>query len=147
MMETQKHDFRKSLAPLTSQICEKAKVTILLDYFCGKSPVWTAINVGHKMKVQGYDPKVERFKESPLAAQMVFCALDKEEMQESDVDDLLNELEMLTGAVCLLAVGESERMPEWWMCKAMNKFEIQTFQRTEDGFYMILYPNAPLVLS
>jgi hypothetical protein len=140
-------DFRAQLAPLASQICDKAKVTIFLDYLCGKTPVMTSLKVGHNMKVQCYDPKVERFKESPLAAQMVFCALPEDDLSETAAEDMIAELEMLTGAVCLLAVGESERLPEWWIYKVVPKFEIQTFQRVDGGFYMILYPNALQVLA
>lgn len=140
-------DFRGKLAPLASQICDRAKVTIFLDYLCGKSPIMTSLKVGHNMKVQCYDPKVERFKEPALAAQMVFCALPQDDLSETQVEDMISELEMLTGAVCLLAVGETERLPEWWMLKAMPKFELQTFQRIEGGFYMILYPNAAQVLA
>lgn len=146
-METeQRPDFRARLAPLASQICDKAGVKIFLDYLCGKSPIMTKLKVQHNMKVQCYDPKIERFKEAALAAQMVFCALPEEDLTEAEVDDLISELEMLTGAVCLLAVGESERLPEWWFLKATAKFEVQTFQRVEGGFYMILYPNAAQVL-
>lgn len=147
-METESRpDLRGQLAPLASQICDRAKVTIFLDYLCGKSPIMTKLKVGHPMKVQCYDPKVERFKPAPLAAQMVFCALDEEDLTEMEVDDMLSELELLTGAVCLLAVGESEKLPEWWFVKATNKFEVQTFQRVDGGFYMILYPNAAQVLA
>lgn len=141
-----RRDFRAQLAPLASQICDKAKVTIFLDYLCGKNPIMSRLQVQHMMKVQCYDPGVERFKDTPLGAQMVFCALPEEDLSDIEVDDLISELEMLTGAVCLLAVGESERLPEWWICRAMPKFEIQTFQRVEGGFYMILYPNAAQVL-
>lgn len=140
-------DFRSKLVPLASQICDRAKVTIFLDYLCGKRPVMTDLTVSHMMKVQCYDPKVERFKDAPLAAQMVFCALEKDELSEAEVDDMIAELELLTGAVCLLAIGESGRLPEWWIYKAIVKFELQTFQRVDGGFYMILYPNGAQVLA
>lgn len=147
MQSAPQPDLRKKLAPLASQICERAKVTLLLDYLCGKNPIMSSLKVSHDMKIQCYDPQIERFKHAPLAAQMVVCALEEDELTEAGVDDMISELELLTGAVCLLSVGKSERLPEWWLFKAMAKFELQTFQRIEEGFYMILYPNAASVLK
>ena len=139
--------FREQFAGIASQICEKGGVTIFLDYLCGKAPIMTSLKVGHNMKVQCYDPKVERFKAAPLAAQMVFCALEKEELQDTDLADMLVELDLLTGAVLFLAVGESSRTPEEWISLVVDRFELQTFQRVDGGFYMILYPIVGKVLA
>ena len=136
---TEKPDFRATLAPLVSQICNRIGVMQILDYRCGASPIMNSLKVGHNMRIQCYDPQIDRFKAAPLAADLVFYAPDSE-----PDDETLDEIEMLTGAVCVFAL--QTEVPEPWIHRLADKFDLHTYQRIEGGFYAILYckPNIHL---
>ena len=132
-------DFRVKLAPLVSQICNRLGITHLLDYYCGEDPIMVHLKVNQKMKIQCYDPKVERFKESALAGELVFYAPEVE--PELSVID---EVELLTGVVCVFAIQTEDA--DKWVLPLVEKYEMQTFQRIDGGFYAILYckPNIKI---
>lgn len=132
-------DFRLSLAPLVSQICNRLGVTQVLDFHCGDTPIMTALKVDHAMKIQCYDPNVKRFEASPLAAELVFYAPNHE-----PVEAIIDEAELLTGVVCVFALETEES--ESWLVKLIEKFEVQTYQRINGGFYAICYckPNIKI---
>lgn len=129
-------DFRKKLAPLLSQVCGKLGVTQLLDYHCGNDPIMAYLSVGHKMKIQCYDPNIERFKPAALAAELVFFSPESEPDLSS-----IQDVELLTGVVAIFAIQTED--PEKWVSPLIDVFEMQTFQRIDGGFYAILYckPN------
>lgn len=135
-------EFRAKLAPLVSQICNKLGVTHLLDFHCGSDPIMIHLNVNQKMKVQCYDPKVDRFKEAALAGELVFYCPDVE-----PEFSILDEIEMLTGVVCVFSLQTED--PDKWLLPVIEKYEIQTFQRVDGGFYMILYckPNIKIEVN
>lgn len=133
------NDFRAKLAPLVSQICNKIDVKHMLDFHCGNEPLMVHLKVNHKMKIQCYDPKVERFKESALAGELVFYS------PETEPDfSIIDEVELLTGAVCVFALQTEDC--EKWINPLLEKFELQTYQRIDGGFYAILYckPNIKI---
>jgi len=131
-LKKQQPDFRLTLAPLVSQICNKLDIQHVLDFHCGNNPIMTALRVNHKMKIQCYDPLVERFKEPPLASELVFYAPENE-----PVEALIDEAELLTRAVCVFALETDD--PESWLQTLLKKFDVQTYQRINGGFYAILY--------
>jgi hypothetical protein len=135
-------EFRKSLAPLVSQVCNRLGITHLLDFHCGDDPIMVHLKVNQKMKIQCYDPKVERFKETALAGELVFYSPEV----TPDVS-ILDEVESLTGVVCVLAL--KTETPEEWILPMLEKYELQTFQRINEGFYAILYckPNIKIETS
>lgn len=132
--------FRSTLAPLVSQVCNRLGITQLLDFHCGNDPIMSMLRVDHKMRIQCYDPLVERFKASPLAAELVFYAPVNEPHEA-----IIDEAELLTGVVCIFAL-ETEDC-ESWVPRLMEKFELQTYQRVDGGFYAILYCRPDVKLA
>lgn len=132
-------EFRIKLAPLVSQICNRLGITHVLDYYCGNEPIMKHLKVNQKMRIQCYDPNIERFKESALAGELVFYSPEIE--PELSVID---EVELLTGVVCVFAIQTEEA--DKWILPLIEKYELQTFQRIDGGFYAILYckPNIKI---
>lgn len=148
-------------APLVSEICNKLEVQHLLDWGCGKGRLFQNIKVDHKMKLQAYDPAVERFSTSPVPAEMVTCIDVLEHIEPELLDDTLDELASLTEAVAFLTIHTgpavkvlsdgrnahlTQQPMEWWLPKLWERFDIQTVQVTGDhAFYVIGYAKPQLI--
>lgn len=67
------------------------------------------------------------------------------------IDDHLDKLKALTSSVGFFYAriptpedideGDIDQPPDWWIRKIMERFDIQTFQRLPDGFYVVVYPK------
>lgn len=149
-------------APLVSQIVNKLRVTELLDYGCGKNTSLVKnLKAGHELTIQCYDPGVPEFAGEPMPMQMVACVDVLEHIEPECLDDVLDDLQRCTQVIGFFTVSTIpaektlsdgrnahliQQPPEWWIPKFMERFEIQTFQRTEGGFYVIVYAlPKPLV--
>lgn len=150
-----------SYAPLVSQIINKIGVTELLDYGAGKGRLAQSLKIGHKVKIQMYDPGVPEFAGDPIPMQMCVCIDVLEHIEPECLDEVLDDLKRCTGTVGFftVATGPAEKTlsdgrnahliqepAEWWLPKFLERFELQTFQRTSAGFYVIVYAlPEPLV--
>lgn len=146
-------------APLVAQIIERLEVTELLDYGCGHNlSLLKGLNgkVGHRFTYAAYDPGVAKYAGAPKAAQMVTCIDVLEHIEPLLVANVMDHLQALTKEVGFYTVhtGPAAKMlpdgrnahlvqqpPEWWLPQLMERFDVQTFQRIEDGFYVIVYPK------
>lgn len=151
-------------APIVAQIIEKLQVTDLLDYGCGKMRLFEALKgkVGHKMRLQAYDPGIESLSERPVPASMVTCIDVLEHIEPDCLGEVLDDLEAMTMFVGFFSVncepaqktlpdGRNAHLiqepPEWWLPKIMSRFELHTFQVVPSGFYVIVYKREQLVIS
>lgn len=147
-------------APLVSQIITRLKVTELLDYGAGKGRLMRALRVPHQLKVQCYDPGVPEWSGEPIPMQMCSCIDVLEHVEPEHLDSVLDDLKRCTGVVGFFTVhtGPAQKFlsdgrnahliqqpPEFWLPKFVARFELQTFQRTEEGFYVICYSKPVLV--
>lgn len=147
-------------APLVSQIITRLGVTELLDYGAGKGRLMRALRVPQQMKVQCYDPGVPEWADPPIPMQMCACIDVLEHIEPEYLESVLDDLKRVTGVVGFFTVhcGPAKKFlsdgrnahltqqpPEWWLPKFVERFEIQTFQRTEEGFYVICYAKPVLV--
>lgn len=67
------------------------------------------------------------------------------------LDDNLDRLKALTNVVGFfyariptsedVDTGDIDQPSEWWLKKIMERFDVQTFQRLPDGFYVVVYPK------
>lgn len=149
--------------PLVSEICNKLEIDHLLDYGCARCGLFRALKVNHRMKLQGYDPGIEEYASPPVPAQMVTCLDVLEHVEPDSIDDVLDDLQRLTELVGLFSVctgpalktlpdGRNahilQRPPEWWLPKFMERFDLQTFQRTnENSFHVIVYAKPRAIES
>ena len=145
-------------APLVNEIIEKFGVTHLLDYGCG-SQLSLAKNLKslHKLTYQCYDPAVEKFSATPVAAQMVACIDVLEHIEPEFLDAVLDDLKRLTEGVLFATIatgpagktlsdGRNAHLIQepisWWMPKLFERFDVQTMTRTEHGFIVVAFANA-----
>lgn len=151
-------------APLVTQIINKLEIKDLLDYGCGKMRLFEAFrgHVNHKMTLQAYDPAIPERATRPVPSNMVTCIDVLEHIEPDFLDAVLDDLKDLTlfvgffsvhcgPAMKVLPDGRNAHLiqepPEWWLPKFIDRFELQTFQRVPNGFYVIVYNKQQLVLS
>jgi hypothetical protein len=144
---------------LVSEIMTRLNITELLDYGCGHNlSLFKAIKTTHKFRYQAYDPGVQEYAKDPIPSQMVACIDVLEHIEPDLIDNVLDDLAKLTEQVGLFTVhtgpaGKTlpdgrnahliQESPEWWLAKLLPRFDLQTFQRIESGFYVIVYPGEP----
>jgi hypothetical protein len=149
-------------APTVAKIINNLGVTHVLDYGCAKNcNLMKTINEGrlvtHQFRYQPYDPAIERFADPPVPAEMVCCIDVLEHIEPELLDNVLNDLERLTEAVGFFSVhcgpaakvlqdGRNAHLiqmpPEWWLPKILERWELQNFARTEQGFDVIVYARG-----
>jgi hypothetical protein len=148
-------------APIVSEICNRLEVQHLLDYGAGKCRLFQNLKVSHKMKLQAYDPGVQKLSSSPVSAEMVACIDVLEHIEPEYLDSVLDDLVSLTEAVAFLTIhtgpaikvlsdGRNAHLTqqplEWWLPKIWERFDIHSVQVTgEHAFYVIAYAKPKLV--
>ena len=138
-------------APIVTQYINRLGVTDLLDYGAGKCRLFESIKPDHKMRLQAYDPCVLRLSGAPEPAEMVTCIDVLEHIEPELLDNVLDNIRALaksfvfltihTGpAVKVLSDGRNAHLiqedAEWWLPKIMDRWSLQTFQRTQGGFFV-----------
>lgn len=142
-------------APIVSEIINTLGIKDLCDYGAGKMRLFGALKgmVKHHMKLQAYDPGVPKLAGRPVAAQMVTCIDVLEHIEPDCLEAVLDDLHSLTKqigffsihtgpAVKVLSDGRNAHLiqqpPQWWIPRILERWELQTFQLVEDGFYVIV---------
>jgi hypothetical protein len=149
-------------AQTVAKIINNLGVTHVLDYGSGSmcnlvKTIHEGRLVTHAFRYQPYDPAVPRFADSPVPAEMVCCIDVLEHIEPELLDNVLNDLERLTEAVGFFSVhcgpaakvlqdGRNAHLiqmpPEWWLPKILERWELQNFARTEQGFDVIVYARG-----
>jgi hypothetical protein len=140
-------------APMVTKIINQAQVDELLDYGAGKMRLFQNIKPDHKLKLQAYDPAIPELSADPLPMQMVTCIDVLEHIEPELLDNVLNHLKAMTleigfftihtgPAVKVLPDGRNAHLiqqpPAWWLPKILDRFELQTFQKMENGFMVVV---------
>ena len=153
----------ETYAPLVSQIVNKLGVTELLDYGCGKhTSLAKNLRADHKLTIQCYDPGVPEFAGDPVPMQMVTCIDVLEHVEPECLEEVLDDLKRCTQVVGFFTVttvpasktlsdGRNAHLivepMEFWLPKLMYRFEIQTVQRVQNGFYAIVYTLPEMLIK
>jgi 2-polyprenyl-3-methyl-5-hydroxy-6-metoxy-1,4-benzoquinol methylase len=142
-------------APIVSRICNDYNVQELLDYGAGKGRLARSLDVDHNLMVQQYDPAISEFSADPTPSEMVACIDVLEHIEPQLLDNVLDDLQRLTRSVGLFTVCTEEAikmLPDgrnahliiqpaaWWLPKLMERWDLHTFQRREDGFMVLVRP-------
>lgn len=140
-------------APMVSRLIEQTGVEELLDYGAGKMRLFENLKVSRKLKLQAYDPAIPELSSDPVPMQFVTCIDVLEHIEPDLLDSLLDHLQSLTleigfftvhtgPAVKVLPDGRNAHLiqepPEWWLPKFMQRFELQMFQKIENGFMVVV---------
>lgn len=151
----------KAYAPLVAKAINQYGVTELLDYGAGKGRLaQTLIEqrlVEHKIRFQHYDPAIPAWSDTPEPTEMVACIDVLEHIEPDLLDNVLDDLQRVTKAIGLFTVSTVEAVkklpdgrnahlivepPEWWLPKFLERFELHVFQRTQDGFFVLVMSKA-----
>jgi len=142
---------------MVSEIMDRLNISELLDYGCGHNlSLFGAIKGSRKFRYQAYDPGVPEYAKDPIPSQMVTCIDVLEHVEPELLDDVLDHLQSLTEQVGFFTVHTGpagKTLPDgrnahliqegakWWLPKIMERFEVQTFQQIDSGFFVIVYPR------
>lgn len=146
-------------APAVADVVNRLGIGVLLDYGCGKGRLVQGLAglVRHDLSIRCYDPAIPAFAQRPDPAQMVACIDVLEHVEPENLDAVLDDLARCTLAVGFFSVhtGPAQKVledgrnahliqkpPEWWLPHLMARFQLQTFQRTDNGFYVVVGARA-----
>lgn len=130
-------------AGLLSQIIDKLNIEQVLFYKT-ESEVYKSIRPNHQVAIQVSKDGVA------VPSQMVYSdTIHKTGLLS--IEDTFEKLKALTLTVGFFyihvpvqEVTEStdiDQPPDWWIQKLIKHFDLQTFQRLPDGFYVVVYPK------
>lgn len=146
-------------APLVSKVMESTGLTELLDYGAGKGRLGATLEDMYEnpLTIHHYDPAIPEWSEPPEPCKLVACIDVLEHIEPHLLDNVLDDLKRVTtgfgvftvhtsAAVKFLTDGRNAHLiqepPAWWLPKFLERFELNTFQRTRGGFYVIVEPKA-----
>lgn len=150
-------------ADLIAKVVNQSGIRQLLSYGPGMALFLDLQGkIDHAVEMQAYEPASSdpKMAERPQPCSMTVCMEYLEHLPPPDVDGALDDLEELTLEVGLIRVktrrslisvgagfgnnsfGSSkntiEEGPYWWLPKILQRFELQTYQKTPDGFYVLV---------
>ena len=144
-------------APLVAKIIAQTGAGTLLDYGCGKGRLAEGL-ARHlpedaEVGITRYDPAVPAWSKLPDGTFDLVCCIDVLEHIEPDcLDDVLDTLASKTGQFAFLTVHTGpavkvlddgrnahliQQPPSWWLPKIMARWSVATFQRMDNGFWVI----------
>lgn len=148
-----------AFAPIVAKVANLHQVEEILDYGAGKCRLGKTISeqrlVDHKFRYIPYEPSNERFSTIPEPCEMVACIDVLEHIEPLLLDDVLDDLQRVTKKIGVFSVATVEAMktlpdgrnahlivepPEWWLPKIMQRFDLHMFQKTQDGFFVLVMP-------
>jgi len=147
-------------APIVSQMCNRMRITELLDYGCGKARLMEHLDVIQQMKIQCYDPAIPERAGEPIPMQMVTCIDVLEHVEPECLEAVLDDLVRVTDMVIFLTIcslpaertlsdGRNahliQKPMEWWLDKIMTRFDVQTLQVMPNGLYIIAFAKPKII--
>lgn len=142
-------------APLVAQIIEATEANELLDYGAGKGRLAIALreHVEKPLKVFHYDPAIPQWSEPPAPCEFVACVDVLEHIEPDLLDNVLDDLQRVTAGTGVFTVHTGpatkvlpdgrnahliQRPPDWWLPRLMARFELAAFNRSPDGFLVVV---------
>lgn len=140
-------------APVVATLINKFGLEEVLDYGAGKLGMFKALNgkIEHPVRMQAYEPASDdlELRLPPLPSQFVTCVNVLEHVEPEYLDAVFSDLQRVTKQVIFLTIGTKParrllpdgrnthltiKTPQWWLPRIMQRFELQTYQKTVDGF-------------
>lgn len=134
-----------------------------MDYGCGSNLSLTkTLKPERDIRYQAYDIGVPEYAGEPTAAEMVTCIDVLEHIEPEYLENVLDHLEELTEVVLFASVhmgpaGKTlddgrnahltQKPPEWWLPKFMERFALQTFQLVSPVEFFVICNNSALDLE
>ena len=147
-------------APIVARVMNQYAVTQLLDYGAGKGRLGRTLMdqrmVDHRFLIQHYEPAMPEWAEEPEPSQMVACIDVLEHIEPDLIDNVLDDLRRCTLEIGLFSIATEPAMKTlddgrnahliikpaaWWLPKLMARFDLHVFQKSNDGFFVLVTPN------
>ncbi len=145
----------ESYAPLVADIMRKLNARRLLDYGAGKGRLGQALSklLPFDYSVRHYEPANPKWAAAPEPEDFVACIDVLEHIEPALLDNVLDDLRRVTRragfftvhtgpAVKVLEDGRNAHLiqqpPEWWLPKVFDRFQLVTFNRMPNGFWVLV---------
>jgi hypothetical protein len=142
-----------TFAPLVAEILTQVRATELLDYGAGKGRLGQTLrqHVQGRLTIHHYDPAVPEWSAPPAPCAFVACIDVLEHIEPHLLDNVLDDLKRVTARVGVFTVHTGaalkvlpdgrnahliQKPAEWWLPKILERFELVTFNRMPQGFWV-----------
>jgi len=138
---------------IVSDLVDRLECNTMLDYGCGSMRnLLKVLKVERDCEYLGYDPGVPEFS-GKEPADLVVSIDVLEHIEPELLDNVLDDLMMLTEkwgfftvhtgpAKKVLSDGRNahliQKSSDWWLPKIMQRFKLQSFQATPNGFNVLV---------
>jgi hypothetical protein len=140
-------------APIVAQVIESMAAQELLDYGAGKGRLGAALkeHIARPLKIRHYDPAIPEWSARPEPCSFVVCIDVLEHIEPALLDNVLDDLRRVTAGIGVFTVhtGAAHKIlpdgrnahliqqpPAWWLPKFLERFELLTFNRLSNGFWV-----------
>jgi hypothetical protein len=147
-------------APMVAKMIDQNNVDTLLDYGAGSrltliKTIAQQRLAQRKFNYTAYEPAVDLYAKTPEPAEMVACLDVLEHIEPECLDAVLDDLKRVTQRIGFFTVSTVPAMKtlpdgrnahliqepaEWWLPKITDRFKLQTFQRNDSGFVVLVSP-------
>lgn len=146
-------------APLVAQVMQTLGTTELLDYGAGKGRLGATLEETYKRRftIHHYEPAVPQWASPPQPCKLVACIDVLEHIEPELLDNVLDDLKRVTAEVGVFTVhtgpakkvlmdGRNAHLIQkpvaWWLAKFLERFELATFNRMPQGFWVVVEHKA-----
>jgi len=140
-------------APLVAEVLRQVGMAELLDYGAGKGRLGQALreHIKWPLTIYHYDPAVPEWSAPPAPCLFVACIDVLEHIEPHLLDNVLDDLKRVTAGVGVFTVHTGpavkvlldgrnahliQRPADWWLPKILERFELVTFNRMPQGFWV-----------
>lgn len=140
-------------APLVADILQATGATELLDYGAGKGRLGMTLreHLKRPLTIHHYDPAIPDWSAPPAPCGFVACIDVLEHIEPHLLDNVLDDLQRVAAGVGVFTVhtfpavkvlpdGRNAHLiqqpPSWWLPRFMERFELVTFNRMPQGFWV-----------
>ena len=145
-------------APLVAEVIEALGARNVLDYGAGKGRLGMELPkyIQRSLNIRHYDPAIPKWSSTPEPCEFVACIDVLEHIEPRLLDNVLDDLKRATAraamftvhtgpAVKVLPDGRTAHLiqqpPSWWLPKILARFELVTFNRMPNGFWVGVEPK------
>lgn len=142
-------------APLVAQVIEALGAQELLDYGAGKGRLGQTLKqyLKRPLNIMHYDPAIPEWAGIPAPCGLVACIDVLEHIEPAFIENVLDDLKRVTAGAGVFTVDTGAAMkflPDgrnahliqqpaaWWLPKFLDRFELNRFERMENGFLVIV---------
>jgi hypothetical protein len=137
------------LAPVVAQIIDKMNLAEMLYYGRGED-FWETFRPSHPLTIEAFSETLVGG-ERPGPSSFVVSVDYLHSVGMLRISDILDELKRITRGIGFFHVRTHSEVEElrtidkpisWWLQEFVKRFDLQTFQKVPEGFYVIVFPRT-----